>query len=75
MTVPDGVSLSSSLNTARGDHARLRLVLVTLFGTYHSTELVMKEMNTELMDRETNIEEYNPLDQGFKSRLPESIAH
>ena len=45
LKAPDGVSLQTTLAMERGDHTRLRLVLLTLFGPDHLTELAMKEIN------------------------------
>ena len=44
--VADSVSLLSTLAMAQGAHSRLRVVLATLFGTDHPTELDMKEVTT-----------------------------
>ena len=59
-----GVSLLSNLAMTQGSHSRLRVVLVTLFGTDHPTELEMKEVNTEIMERDTELKEYNPMTGG-----------
>ena len=72
LTAPDGVSLNFNLDMAIGAHAQLMVVLATLFGPNHPTTLATKEVNVEIMERETELEEYNPRDQGFKARLPES---
>ena len=45
LTAPDGVSLSATLSMARGSHARLRVVLVTLFSQYRPTALAMNDVN------------------------------
>ena len=39
LTVPDGVFLPDTMTMVRGSHARLRVVLVALFGTDHHTLL------------------------------------
>ena len=49
LAAPDGVSLPTTLVMAQGDHTRLSLVLVTLFGTNHPTALAMKEANVNIM--------------------------
>ena len=49
LTAPDSVTLTASLAMARRSHARLRLVLSTLFGTEHPNDLAMKEVNVEIM--------------------------
>ena len=54
----------SNLAMTQGSHSRLRVVLVTLFGTDHPTELEMKEVNTEIMKRDTELKEYNPVTGG-----------
>ena len=73
LAAPDGVSLPATMAIAQGSHTRLRVVLDTLFGTNHPTALEMKEVNVEIMERETDTEEYNPRDPGLKARLPVSI--
>ena len=57
LVAPDGVSLPATPEMTRGDHVRLREVLVTLLDPEQPTALVMKDANTEIMDRETEIEE------------------
>ena len=49
LMAPYSVSLSATLAMARGVHARMRLVLATLFGTDHPTALVMKEVNVDIL--------------------------
>ena len=56
LTATDGVSLTSTLDMARGYHARLRVVLTTLFRPDHPTALARKEVNSEIMERETELE-------------------
>ena len=46
LTEPAGVSLTTTLAMVRGSHMRLRMVLITLFGTDHLDALAMKEVNT-----------------------------
>ena len=70
LTVPDSVSLPDTLTMARGYHAHLRVVLVTLFLSDHPTALAMKWLNTEIVDSYMELEEYNPRDRGLKARLP-----
>ena len=55
LTSPDGLYLLATLDIARGPHTQLRVVLFTLIGTYHSTTLEMKELNTEIIEREMEI--------------------
>ena len=57
MTAPEGVYLPDTLDMARGSHTWLRVVLTTLSGKNHPTTLAMKELNTEIMERETELEE------------------
>ena len=52
----------------------MRVVLVTLFGPYHPIALEMRDVNTEIMEREMELEEYNPREQGLKARLTASIT-
>ena len=49
LTAPDGVSLPYNLGMEWGSYARLRVVLVTIFGLDPPTTLAMKEVNTEIM--------------------------
>ena len=49
LTASDEVSLSPTLTMARGAHTRLRVVLVTLFGPDHPTELAMRYVNMDIM--------------------------
>ena len=74
LMVPYGFSLLSTLAMKQGSHSRLRVVLVTLFGADHPTELEMNEVNTEITERDTELKECNPRDRGLKARLPESIT-
>ena len=67
---PDGVSLPAALSIAQGGHARLSMVLVTLFITYHPTVLEIKEVKLEIMERETELKEYNPHDREARFKLP-----
>ena len=46
LTSPDSVSLPATLAMSQGSHARMRVVLVALFGKDHPTVLAMKEVNT-----------------------------
>ena len=41
---------------ARGAYARPRVVLATLFRTDHPTAMMMKEVNVDITERETDIE-------------------
>ena len=75
LTAPDVVSLPSTLAISQGAHTQLRVILSTLFGTDHPTVLAMKEANVEIMERETDLEEYNSCDWGLKARLPAPITH
>ena len=70
----DGVSLIDTLTMSWGAYTRLRLVLVTLFGLDHPTAFSMRAVNVEIMERDTKLEEYNPIDRGLKARLPASIT-
>ena len=74
MMAPDGVSLQATLSMERGAHARLRVLLVTLFGPEHPTTLAIRDVNKEIMERETDMEEYNPRDWDLNVQLPESIT-
>ena len=74
LAAPDGVSLPTTLVMAQGGHTRLSVVLSTLFGTNHPTTLAMTEVNVKIMERETEIEEYNPRDRGLKAYLLASIT-
>ena len=56
LTVPDGVFLPDTMTMVRGSHARLRVVLATLFGQDHPTVLATKDMNSEIMGREMELE-------------------
>ena len=51
LTAPDGVSLPDTLSMAQGAHARLRVVLVNLFGPYHPAALAMRDVNMKIMER------------------------
>ena len=52
----DGVSLPAALAIAQGGYARLSMVLFTLFITDHPTVLEMKEVKSEIMERDTELE-------------------
>ena len=53
----------------------MRVVLNILIGQYHPTMKAMREINEKILDRETNLKEYNPQDHGLKARIPASITH
>ena len=36
--------------------------------------LAMRDINADIIEMETELEEYNPRDQGLKARLPASIT-
>ena len=57
LTASDVISLPATLAILQGDHAWLRVVLVTLVGTYHPTALEMKQVNTEIMERDMDLKE------------------
>ena len=57
LMVPCSVYLPDTLDMARGSHTCLRVVLTTLSGKNHPTTLAMKELNMEIMERETELEE------------------
>ena len=52
----------------------LRLVLVTLFRPDHPTEMATRNVKSDIMERETDLEEYNPYEWGLKAHLLTSIA-
>ena len=72
LTASDDVSLSATMHMALRAHTWLRVVLVTLFRPDHPTTLARKELNTEIIEREIELEEYNPRDRGLNctSRRP-----
>ena len=49
LTAPDGVYLLSNLSMARGSHAQLRVVLVTLSVQDHPIALAMRDLNAGLL--------------------------
>ena len=55
LTVPDVVFLPATLAMERGYHARLSVFLTTLFGLDHLIALEMKEVNVEIMERDTEL--------------------
>ena len=73
LTVPNGVYFLATMAMARGDHKRLRVVLVTLVGQEHPIALAMRDINAKLLERETNLEECNSCDRGVKDRIPAAI--
>ena len=74
LVAPYGVSLLATLTMAQGDHAKLRVVLITLLGQDHPTTLAMSDINADLLEKETELEDYNPHDKGLESFLPDSIT-
>ena len=54
LTVPDGLSLPSTLSMEWGSHMWLSMVLDTLLGWYQPTMQAMREINEVLLERETN---------------------
>ena len=56
-------------------HTQLRVVLVTLFGLDDPTALAMRDANEDIMERDTELEEYNPRERGLKARLTASTTH
>ena len=75
LVAPYGLSLSATLTMAQGAHERLRVVLITLLGQDHPTTLAMSDINADLLERETELEDYNPRDKGLEAFLPASITH
>ena len=55
LTAIYGVSLPSTLAMPWWGHLRLRVILVTLLGQDHPTVLVMRDVNLDLMERETKL--------------------
>ena len=53
LTATEGVSLPATLTMERGSHTRIRVFLVTLFGPDHPKALAMRDVNTDIMERET----------------------
>ena len=49
--------------------------MVTLLGQDHPTTLEMRDTNMEILEKETDLEEYNPRDRRLKARLPALIPH
>ena len=49
LTVLYGVSLSTNMAMAQGDHAQLRVVLVTLSVQDHPIALAMRDLNAGLL--------------------------
>ena len=74
LTALDGVSFTSTMDMAREAHTQLRMVLVTLLGQDHPTALAMRDINTDILQRGAELEEYNPWDRGLKARLPDLIT-
>ena len=66
--------MPANMTIAWGSHTQLRVVLVTLLGQDHYTALAMRGINTKLLEREKELEEYNPCDQGLKAHLPTPIT-
>ena len=55
LMAPGGFYLPATLAMACGDHERLRVVLVTLFGTDQPNTMAKKEMRSEIMEKETEL--------------------
>ena len=72
MVATDGVSFPATLSMARRSHAWMRVVLDTLIVQDHST---IQDVNEELLEWESELEEYNPRDRGLNTRLPALITH
>ena len=53
---PDGASLTETMATTRWSHTRLRVILVTMLGRDHPTVLYMRDINTNLLETETELE-------------------
>ena len=51
LMAPDGVSFPDTIAMARGAHAWMRVVLVTLLGQEHPTVMDMRDINVELLER------------------------
>ena len=75
LVAPYGVSLSITLTMAQGAHTQLRVVLITLLGQDHPTTLSMSDINTDLLERETELKDYNSHDKGLEAFLPDPITH
>ena len=55
LTAPDGVSLTVTMSMEQGAHSQLRVVLITLLGQDHPSALSMKDINSELLERDTEL--------------------
>ena len=56
LMAPERVSLLAILAMKQGTHTLLRVVLVTFFVLDHHTELSMRDVNAEIVERETELE-------------------
>ena len=56
LMAPDGVSMLATLVMAQGSHAQLRVVMFSLFKPDHPTALEMRDVNTNIMEREIELE-------------------
>ena len=75
LRAPYGVSLPATLIMTWGvQKKRIRVFLVTLSLQDHPTTLSLRDVNAELLERDTELEDYNPYDQRLKSLLSDLIT-
>ena len=74
LIAPYRVSLPEILTMSRSAHTSLRVALDTLMGRDHPTANGIDSFVKEIMERETDLEEYSLRDQGLKPNLPELLT-
>ena len=73
LSAPDGVTLPRIFFMARGQWLRTRLIVGTCFGVDHDASDGLKAFGEEILERETELEEYIPRNTAL--RPPDIGAH
>ena len=70
LSAPDGVTLPCNFSMARGQWLRMRLIVGTCFGVDHNASEGLREFGEEMPTRETELEEYQPMDAALLPQIP-----
>ena len=70
LSAPDGMTLPRNFSMSRGKWLSTRLVVGTCFGVDHNTSEGLREFGEEMSVRETDLEEYQPMDADLLPQIP-----
>ena len=70
LSAPDIVTLPRNFSMARGQWLRMRLISETCFGVDHKSLEGLRGFGEEMSARETDLEEYVPIDSDVLPQIP-----